>query len=99
MGQGAQLNLFGFRIEWDKVYMVRFDNFSFFFEQRRVRNGAKEGQADPSNQLQQVREELVRKKDDLTRISGPIFERVDQAYRRLEQVHGRQGECNGGGQK
>merc|ERR1719209_2849040 len=38
-----------------------------------------------------VREELVRKKDDLTRISGPIFERVDQAYRRLEQVHGRQG--------
>ena len=39
-----------------------------------------------------MREELVRKKDELTRISGPIFQRVDQAYRRLEEVHGRQGE-------
>merc|ERR1719339_438781 len=38
-----------------------------------------------------AREELVRKRDELTRISGPIFERVDQAYRRLEEVHGRQG--------
>merc|ERR550517_870769 len=38
-----------------------------------------------------AREELVRKKDELTRISGPIFQRVDQAYRRLEEVHGRQG--------
>ena len=33
----------------------------------------------------------MRKKDELTRISVPIFQRVDQAYRRLEQVHGRQG--------
>ena len=39
-----------------------------------------------------MREELVRKKDELTRISGPNFQRVDQAYRRLEEVHGRQGE-------
>ena len=39
-----------------------------------------------------MREELVRKKDELTRISGPIFQRVEQAYRRLEEVHGRQGE-------
>ena len=31
------------------------------------------------------------KKEELTRISGPIFERVDRAYRRLEEVHGRQG--------
>jgi len=38
-----------------------------------------------------VREELVRKKDELTRFSVPVFEKVDQAYRRLEQVHGRQG--------
>ena len=39
----------------------------------------------------QVREGLVVKKEELTRISGPIFERVDRAYRRLEEVHGRQG--------
>jgi len=38
-----------------------------------------------------VREGLVVKKEELTRISGPIFERVDRAYRRLEEVHGRQG--------
>jgi len=38
-----------------------------------------------------VREKLVQKKDELTRISGPIFQRVDEAYRRLEEVHGRQG--------
>merc|ERR1719391_575722 len=38
-----------------------------------------------------AREELVLKKDELTRISGPIFQRVNQAYRRLEEVHGRQG--------
>jgi len=38
-----------------------------------------------------VRVELVRKKDELTRISGPIFQRVDQAYRRMEEVHGREG--------
>merc|ERR550517_683866 len=42
-------------------------------------------------QWDKVREELVRKKDELTRISGPIFQRVDQAYRRMEEVHGRQG--------
>ena len=41
--------------------------------------------------LSQAREELVLKKDELTRISGPIFQRVDCAYRRLEEVHGRQG--------
>ena len=39
----------------------------------------------------QVRAGLVVKKEELTRISGPIFERVDRAYRRLEEVHGRQG--------
>ena len=39
----------------------------------------------------QVREGLVVKKEELTRISGPVFERVDRAYRRLEEVHGRQG--------
>jgi len=38
-----------------------------------------------------VREGLVLKKDELTRVSGPIFQRVDQAYRRLEEVHGREG--------
>ena len=42
-------------------------------------------------QVFQVREGLVVKKEELTRISGPIFERVDRAYRRLEEVHGRQG--------